>query len=339
MGLAPGGNLEEQHKSKPFNSHETGLILRQMLDALVYLHVDFGITHRDIKPANILCDSRAHFRLADFGLAKEGDHFMTFNGTESYMAPEMFEKKPYTARVDLWGLGMVIAWISTGNRPPGFKGNEGPRWCAAVVACFEKYEKRFQAIGTSDPKQIGINILVGQSMLRMKPEDRDSASGCLQKGHILWKMLDRESEDANRSPIRASSSPSTLRANNATGASNELTEKTRAIEGNKALGEEESAAREANGPSEDDESSGGNVSEAETEILEGRTLTSEEWQSLERQFPFNAGNGGENQSTVRGPQHFVYPPSFDPFGNVEEDQSQSESGVSSMDGDGGTVAE
>lgn len=316
MGLAPGGNLLEQHKTKPFTSQETALVLRQMLDALVYLHVDFNITHRDIKPANILCDSRAHFRLADFGLAKEGDNFKTFNGTEPYMAPEMFGTRPYTAAVDLWGLGMVISWLSTGNRPSGFKGDEGPRWCTAVVAYFRKYEGSFRARGGNDPKQIGINILVGQSMLRMKPEDRDSASGCLQKGHILWEMLDRDSENAG-------SFPNTLRANNADGASNDRgpTEKNRASEGNGYLREEESLAGKVNRPSEDDGSSGENESEAETEILGGRTLNSEDWQSLERQFPYNG-------STVRGPQNFIYPSSFDPSENVAEDRWQSESGVS-----------
>ena len=108
MGFAIGGDLEDQNRYKPFTMREIALILRQMLDALVYLHVGFNIIHRDIKPANILCETRSHFRLADFGLAKEGQVLETIKGTRPYMAPEMFANKPYSAAVDLWVLGWSL---------------------------------------------------------------------------------------------------------------------------------------------------------------------------------------------------------------------------------------
>ncbi len=84
MGLSLGGNLEEQSKIKPFTFRESVLILHQMLKALVYLHNTFKMMHRDVKPSNILCDSRGHFRLGDFGIAKEGDVLKSFNGTKPY---------------------------------------------------------------------------------------------------------------------------------------------------------------------------------------------------------------------------------------------------------------
>ena len=54
MGLASGGNLEQQHRLMPFTAREIGRILQQMLQALKYLHVDFNMIHWDMKPANIL---------------------------------------------------------------------------------------------------------------------------------------------------------------------------------------------------------------------------------------------------------------------------------------------
>lgn len=201
MGVALGGNVEEQYKSLPFTTREIGLILRQMLDALVYLHDGFNITHRDVKPANILCDSRSHFRLADFGCAKEGNIIKRV-GTQPYMAPEMFSNRRYTAAVDVWALGMVIAQLLSHNGPPGYKGNEGPGWSTAVVANFNKYIECCQAIGSNAVELIGLNRLVGQYMLRMKPEDRESASGCLGQGKSLWLLSDQDSEDGAKTPTR-----------------------------------------------------------------------------------------------------------------------------------------
>ena len=188
MGLASGGNLDEQHKLRPFNVQEISLILRQMLNALCYLHLQFSITHRDLKPANILCDDRSHYRLADFGLAKKGNVLKTFNGTAPWMAPEMFEDTSYTAAVDVWALGMVIARYLTRGRPGGYTGEEGARWCAAVVAHFQNYLKRSEAATNKEPERTRLNTLVGQHMLRLKPEERKSAPGCIE-------LLDQDSED------------------------------------------------------------------------------------------------------------------------------------------------
>ena len=174
MGLALGGTLAQQCKIKPFSIRETGILTHQMLEALVYLHDYFGITHRDIKPANILCDSRTSCRLADFGLAKESDVLQTVNGTRPYMAPEMFERKSYTCKVDLWALGMVIAELLSRSWPPGYTGLESQRWCAAVVRHFEWYQRWFKTCENRSSLQTGLNFLVAKCMLRMNAEERQS---------------------------------------------------------------------------------------------------------------------------------------------------------------------
>ena len=189
MGLASGGSLEQQHQLRPFTVQEIALILRQMLDALHYLHTTLMMSHRDVKPANILCDDRSHYRLADFGLAKKGNAHKTFKcGTQPYKAPEMFTETPYTAAVDIWALGMVAARFLSRGWPGGYSGEEGPRWCAAVVAHFEKYIKRSEAANARESERTRLNNLVGQHMLKIKPEERKSASGCIE-------LLDRDSDN------------------------------------------------------------------------------------------------------------------------------------------------
>ena len=60
------------------------------------------------------------------------------------------------------------------------------------------------------------------------------------------------------------------------------------------------------------ESLGDDDSEADTVIPEEQQLNSDDWLSLERQFPVNKANGGGNGFS--GPQNFVHSPSVNPKG-------------------------
>ena len=339
MGLAPAGNLEQQHKRMPFTIREVGLILHQMLNALVYLHVSFDMAHRDIKPANILCDSRAHFRLADFGLAKNADDLKTCLGTAPYMAPEMFAKTSYTDAVDLWALGMVVALLLLHEWPPGYQGNEGPSWCAAVVAHYKNYGERSQLKGSSTPEHYELNFLVQQCMLRIKPEERWSAVDCQEEGNLLWGLLDQDNvgskmptrEDPTGSlPDKRSDSTRPSRdselVNNCRGRTEENTE----VPGRNTLssGEWESLERrfpigaansEINQVRESEYKSGDSGydgTEEKTEVPGRYTLNSDEWESLERQFPVNAANPQRTEVRFSSAQHFLHAPSGDPSGNT-----------------------
>lgn len=316
MGLAPEGNLQEQHIIKPFTIKEIGLLLRQMLGALVYLHVDCGMTHRNITPTNILCDSRAHFRLADFASATEGDVFTTFAGTLPYMAPEVLEKEPYTAAVDMWGLGMVIATLSTGSWPPGYEGTEGARWCTAVVAHFTKWAK-FCLV----PEQIRLNALVQRHMLRVRPQDRESAVDCLDRGDYLWWMLGQDSKEGSKKSTQedpTSAFPNTPRVNNADGPS---IYKNRGPTEKSGAPEEKAALEEEIGASGEYECSGDIESDAESEISEARTMDTDDWMDLERRHPFDEGKEAGKRGRISGSQHFIHGSSVDRSENVPEDST------------------
>ena len=283
----------------------------------------------DIKPQNILCESRAHFRLADFGLAKEGLILMTFKGTRHFMAPEMFEDRPYTAAVDLWALGMVIAWLMYGNNPQGHTRDEGPIWCEAVISNFQEHEKSSRAIMTSSNEQTELNLLVGQCMLKMKPEQRQSARGCQEKGYRLWHLLDHVScGDSNATTQKDPKNlpPNETSANNSDPDSKQsgLVNKYEASLEHGALAEErENDSQFSDEPPSDEEgdlnaeSGPGkgqphNDSEAETEFPGEGPPNSDEWEDLEREFPRNEAKSG------RSPRHFVYGNSVKETGNEPE---------------------
>jgi serine/threonine protein kinase len=105
--------------------------LDQAAAALDYAHAH-KIIHRDLKPANFLLHNDGRLVLTDFGIARliqdsDTTHKATltstgmFLGTPEYMAPEMVLGEPLDHRVDIYGLGIVLFQMLSGQVP--FKGN------------------------------------------------------------------------------------------------------------------------------------------------------------------------------------------------------------------------
>lgn len=82
-----------------------------------------GIVHRDLKPANTMFRGDDTMALADFGISKKmqgGSDLTTIGqilGTPHYMSPEQGEGKPVDFRSDLYGAGIILYELLTGQRP------------------------------------------------------------------------------------------------------------------------------------------------------------------------------------------------------------------------------
>lgn len=79
-----------------------------------------NILHRDIKPQNVFISPEGDFKLGDFGVAKVSDKTSggTKIGTYDYMAPEIYNNRPYGASSDLYAVGMVLYWVMNERRGP-----------------------------------------------------------------------------------------------------------------------------------------------------------------------------------------------------------------------------
>ncbi|XP_061693563.1 inhibitor of nuclear factor kappa-B kinase subunit alpha-like isoform X1 [Syngnathoides biaculeatus] len=126
MEYCSGGDLRKV-LSKPENccglkESEVLTLLRDIGSGIQYLHEN-KIIHRDLKPENIVLQEISGelvHKIIDLGYAKDldqGSVCTSFVGTLQYLAPELFESKPYTVTVDYWSFGTVIFECTCGFRP------------------------------------------------------------------------------------------------------------------------------------------------------------------------------------------------------------------------------
>jgi len=94
---------------------------RQLAQGMLYMHsFDPPIIHRDLKTPNVLVTEDLTLRVADFGFARvraDSLHMTGMRGTGAWMAPEVFEGKPYTELVDVFSYGIILWEIWSRQRP------------------------------------------------------------------------------------------------------------------------------------------------------------------------------------------------------------------------------
>ena len=95
----------------------------QVADALCHYHRQ-GIIYRDLKPENILMDRTTNnVLLADPEMCKKIGRTgttSTFLGTPEYIAPEMYNRQPYSYKLDSWTLGVLLMDIACNYTPADY---------------------------------------------------------------------------------------------------------------------------------------------------------------------------------------------------------------------------
>ena len=199
MEYVAGGSLEQLKETIVFR--EIAKLANQLLNALEFLH-DQGVMHRDIKPANILCVTRSHYKLADFGVSREVATLLSHQGTLEYMAPEVHDLEPYSYTADMWSLGVVLFECMKGlpAGPSGLHrpGVAGRKWCELVFKDFTfSVSQCLQHPDMGGTFDLELVLLVQQAMLRMDAVDRWSTRRCLELWSHLWESLYDSDDDSD----------------------------------------------------------------------------------------------------------------------------------------------
>ena len=125
LELVTGGELFDRIIEKgSYTEADASHVVKQILEAVNYLHTSLNIVHRDIKPENLLyydTSEDSKIMISDFGLSKNlgfgNDIMHTACGTPGYVAPEVLHRKPYGKAIDAWSIG-VITYILLCGYPP-----------------------------------------------------------------------------------------------------------------------------------------------------------------------------------------------------------------------------
>lgn len=120
MEFLEGPTLDRMLRSRPQRRLSLSDALRVAIHlgaALSHMH-DRGYLHLDVKPSNVIvCHGRPV--LFDVGIARRradwGRRFL--EGTDGYMAPEQLRRQPVSPATDLFGLGVTLHEMLTGELP------------------------------------------------------------------------------------------------------------------------------------------------------------------------------------------------------------------------------
>lgn len=125
LSYCSGGDLAQLIAARiaaheTFTNDEILEYAAQLASACDFCHQK-GVIHRDVKPSNIFVMGDGRLALGDFGVAKELSRgpaqAETIVGTPYYLSPETVRGEPYTTKVDLWALGVVLYELCQLRKP------------------------------------------------------------------------------------------------------------------------------------------------------------------------------------------------------------------------------
>ena len=126
MPYLAGGSLLDYVKAHGTLSETLAMkYVRQIANALKYMHEEQHICHYDVKPANILLDDKGNAVLIDFGISKNYDSAGYETTTtpvgmsEGYAPIEQYQQnvEEFSPVSDVYALGATLYFLLHGKRP------------------------------------------------------------------------------------------------------------------------------------------------------------------------------------------------------------------------------
>nr|XP_057935086.1 serine/threonine-protein kinase Nek3 [Doryrhamphus excisus] len=183
MEYCSGGDMLQriqQQKTKHFCVDDILKWFAEMCAGAKHIH-DKRVLHRDLKSKNIFLTDKGTVKLGDFGSAcvlnSSKAYACTYVGTPYYVAPEIWENKPYNNKSDVWSLGCVLYELCTLRHP-----FQEPSWKSLILkVCRGAYPPL--------PKHLPYELqLLLRQMFKTDPKDRPSLRTILTS-HRVARLL------------------------------------------------------------------------------------------------------------------------------------------------------
>lgn len=122
MECLEGESLSELMRRERLGLRRALELMSTIAAGLTHAH-EHHIIHRDLKPSNVLLTRRGTVKLIDFGLAHltqastASTPLLPVAGTPPYMAPEQWRGEALDERTDIWGAGVMLYEMLTGELP------------------------------------------------------------------------------------------------------------------------------------------------------------------------------------------------------------------------------
>jgi eukaryotic-like serine/threonine-protein kinase len=186
MEYVEGPTLARRMADGPLDRHDALVILRELADAVDYLHAQ-GVIHRDIKPANILLDRDERVKLTDLGIASAAQATGittsgTVLGTPAYMAPELFEGKRAKPAADVYSVAALAFEMLSGRRA-----REGGTPAVMAMRATSEPPPDLREVW---PDAGPLADVLGRGMALEPGERHESASALIDD--IAWALSERE---------------------------------------------------------------------------------------------------------------------------------------------------
>ena len=189
-------NYLEAHKKEEFPLPDKVYVLRQVAQALSYLHsLTPPLVHHDLSPNNVLLNGVSlQTKVTDFGMTRAVDpskmtRKSSVKGTRAFMAPEALVEPPkYDDKLDVFSYGNVIVTTVTHQWPnPGqYNRVEGGKLVAVT-----ELQRRQQYINQFTPKESELFLPLVRVCLQNDPSERPTSIQLVTQMSKFAKSLPR----------------------------------------------------------------------------------------------------------------------------------------------------
>ena len=188
----------EDHSKEQFPLHQKTFVLRQVTQALAYLHSQNPpLVHHDLSPNNVLLNVVSFVtKVSDFGMIRAINPSVltrksSIKGTLVFMAPEALHDPPrYNEKLDVFSFGNVVISTLTHEWP-----NPGPptRYNGDQLVGLSELQRREHYVVKFTAQEKQLFLPIARRCLENRPDKRPSSVMLVQELRHIESTLPRGS--------------------------------------------------------------------------------------------------------------------------------------------------